>query len=117
MSDEVEVTIRLSSEEVRYLREEWTRIPVPGVHQADKFTDKLLAALPKPRIHPQPGDALRRKSDGRIGTWTVDNRGIAGLRWENDGFHGGLDSADPAEWEILTKAEIDELFDRKRAQS
>ena len=75
----------------------------------------IAAVLPKPRIHPKPGDALRRKSDGRIGWWTVDPRGVAGPRWENDDFGGiGTVCFDPDEWEIVTAAELAELFDRKR---
>lgn len=61
---------------------------------------EAIPVLPKPRPHPQPGDVLRRKSNGQ--TILTDNgpqpsQGI-----------------DPDEWEVLTKAEIDAMFDRKR---
>jgi hypothetical protein len=58
--------------------------------------DALAAAMPrKARIHPQPGDALRRRSDGYSFFWS--------------GNIGG--TLDPAEWQIIPAARIARLFD------
>lgn len=76
-----------------------------------RMGDAIAGALPKPRIHPQPGDVLRRK---RWGTFSLAARphGSDGEVWIAG--YGLLTSGlDPDEWEIVTAAELAELFEKK----
>ncbi len=115
--DDCTDTDTVDEDDLRYVAEMW----LDG-HVLDngwrRTAQAIAAARPKPRIHPQPGDVLRF-TNGRMGEWTVDRRGFAGVRWENDNFQGfqAHDGLDPAEWDHVTAAELAELFDRKRAQS
>ena len=97
----------------RALRDFGTR---PWIDRQDKddrqVRNAIAAALPKPRIHPQPGDVLRRK---RWGTFSLATRphGSDGEVWIAG--YGLLTSGlDPDEWEIVTAAELAELFEKKR---
>ena len=77
----------------------WTQF----AQRAMRTAVAIAAALPKPRIHPQPGDVLRRKSDG----WC----------WVYPDITRADDGLDPVAWDHVTAAELAEMFDRKRAQS
>ena len=70
----------------------------------------IAAALPKPRIHPQPGDVLRRKKDGLLTIAVRDRARVWLFAW------GATDESglDPDEWEIVTAAEIAAAFSKKR---
>lgn len=83
----------------------------------------IAAALPKPRLHPQPGDFVLDKSrylwhaestDAGLFLWPVQNDRRRTPRRCEGPITEGLDCS---EWEIVTAAELAELFDRKRAQS
>lgn len=108
---DITITITADEDDLRYVASYGD--PINQGHFG-KVARAITAALPKPRIHPQPGDVLRRKSDGRTtGAFTGQDGSL---------LLGGIPipvdrTLDPDEWEIVTKAELDEAFARKRGAS